>query len=104
MTSIQVLRAVDRGLRKAQTEFNRRPSVAKGEEPEFHYGMIVCAMRMFNQHFSEYFKTIVNAHRHAPKKELFSLASLELARAAVEARDVYGLPVVGFDLAGEEAG
>lgn len=104
MTSIQVLRAVDRGLRKAQTEFNSRPSVAKGEEPEFHYGMIVCAMRMFNKHFSEYFKNIVNAHRHAPKKELFSLASLELARAAIEARDVYGLPVVGFDLAGEEAG
>jgi adenosine deaminase len=32
------------------------------------------------------------------------MASLELARAAVIARDEYGLPVVGFDLAGEEAG
>ena len=100
MTSIQVLRAVDRGLRRAQKEFNQRASVKSGDEPEFHYGIIVCAMRMFNQHFSEYFKNIVNAHRHAPKKELFSLASLELARAAIEARDEYGLPVVGFDLAG----
>ena len=104
MTAIQVLRAVDRGLRRAQKEFNGHKDVKSGARPQFNYGIIVCAMRMFNQHFSEYFKNIINAHRHAPKKELFSLASLELARAAVEARDVYGLPVVGFDLAGEEAG
>ena len=104
MTAIQVLRAVDRGLRRAQREFNGHKDVKSGARPQFNYGIIVCAMRMFNQHFSEYFKNIINAHRHAPKKELFSLASLELARAAVEARDVYGLPVVGFDLAGEEAG
>jgi adenosine deaminase len=32
------------------------------------------------------------------------LASLELARAAVVARDEHQLPIVGFDLAGEEAG
>jgi adenosine deaminase len=32
------------------------------------------------------------------------MASIELARAAVTARDGYGLQVVGFDLAGEEAG
>ena len=34
-------------------------------------------------------------------KEIYGMASLELARAAVIARDEYGLPVVGFDLAGE---
>ncbi len=104
MTAIQVLRAVDRGLRRAQSDYNARPEITSGQEPEFKYGLIICAMRMFNEHFSEYFRNIINTHRHAPKKELFSLASLELARAAVEARDVYGLPVVGFDLAGEEAG
>ena len=32
------------------------------------------------------------------------MASLELVRAAIYARDTHGLPVVGFDLAGEEAG
>jgi adenosine deaminase len=32
------------------------------------------------------------------------LASLELARAAVRARDEEGLPIVGFDLAGREDG
>jgi adenosine deaminase len=32
------------------------------------------------------------------------MASMELARAAVIARDEHDLPVVGFDLAGEEAG
>ena len=61
-------------------------------------------MRMFRRNFSEYFKSLINAHRHAPEKEIYGMASLELARAAVIARDEYGLPVVGFDLAGEEAG
>ena len=55
-------------------------------------------MRMFRRNFSEYFKSLINVHRHAPSK-MYSLASLELARAAVQARDDYGLPVVGFDLA-----
>jgi len=32
------------------------------------------------------------------------MASLDLARAAVRARDAHGYQVVGFDLAGEEAG
>ena len=41
---------------------------------------------------------------YSPMKEVYKLGSLELARAAIVARDDYGLPVVGFDLAGEEAG
>jgi adenosine deaminase len=46
----------------------------------------------------------MSAHRYSPPKDVYPLASLELARAAVKARDERGLPVVGFDLAGEEAG
>jgi adenosine deaminase len=61
-------------------------------------------MRMFQKNFSEYFRALMSAHHHAPSKEIYGLASLELARAAVRARDEFGLPVVGFDLAGEEAG
>src|SRR5439155_17802530 len=68
------------------------------------YGIIACALRMFRTGFSEYYTNLLASHKFAPAKEVFGLASLELARAAVIARDEYDLPVVGFDLAGEEAG
>lgn len=104
MNAVMVLRAVNRGLRRASDEHNARPAVASGQEPAFEYGIICCAMRMFREGFSEYYTNMVEAHRYAPPKEVFRYASLELARAAIIARDEYGLPVVGFDLAGEEAG
>ena len=102
--SLMVIKAVNRGLARAQREFNESAAITERGEPQFRYGIIVCAMRMFRRNFSEYFKSLINAHRHAPEKEIYGMASLELARAAVIARDEYGLPVVGFDLAGEEAG
>jgi adenosine deaminase len=43
-------------------------------------------------------------HAHSGRKEVFSLASQELVRAAVEAKTKLKLPIVGFDLAGAEAG
>lgn len=104
LNAVTVLRAVNRGLRRARDEFNRRPQVQSGAEPRFEYGIIVCAMRMFQEGFSEYFKNLIRAHRYTPPKEIYAMASLELARAALIARDEYGLPVVGFDLAGEESG
>ena len=104
MNTVMVLRAVNRGLEKARNAFNNRPDVVQGREPPFEYGIICCAMRMFRANFSEYYKNMFRAHRYAPVKEVYRLASLELARAAVIARDKYDLPVVGFDLAGEESG
>jgi len=104
MTGVMVLRAVNRGLERAKTEFNSKAEVISGAEPPFEYGIICCAMRMFRRGFSEYFTNLIDAHRYAPDKEVYSMASLELARSAVIARDEYGLPVVGFDLAGEESG
>ena len=104
MNAVTVLRAVARGLSRARDEYNARPPVASGAEPAFEYGIICCAMRMFREGFSEYYTNLVDVHRYAPAKEVFRLASLELARAAVIARDEYNLPVVGFDLAGEESG
>ena len=104
MNALMVLKAVNRGLKRAKTEFNRRESVVSGAEPPFEYGIICCAMRMFRSGFSEYFTNLLRAHQFAPPKEIYGMASHELARAAVIARDEYGLPVVGFDLAGEEAG
>jgi adenosine deaminase len=104
LNAISVLKAVDRGLRRATDEFNRRPEVASGEEPPFDYGIIVCAMRAFREGTSDYFTQLLHSHQYAPDREVFGHASLELARAAVKARDEHGLPVVGFDLAGEEKG
>jgi adenosine deaminase len=104
MNAVMVLKAVNRGLERAKTEFNRRKTVREGKEPRFDYGIIVCAMRMFRENFSEYFRSLINAHRYTPPTEIYAMASMELARSAVIARDQYGLPVVGFDLAGEEAG
>jgi adenosine deaminase len=104
LDAVMVLKAVNRGLQRARDEYNLRAGVREGLEPPFEYGIIVCALRMFRQGFSEYYTNLLESHRYAPPKEVYGLASLEAARAAVIARDEYGLPVVGFDLAGEEAG
>jgi adenosine deaminase len=104
MNAVMVLAAVNRGLERARDEFNGRPEVQNKLEPPFHYGIIVSAMRKFNEHFSKYFRTIIRAHPYAPEKEVFKMASLECVRSAILARDQHGLPVVGFDLAGEEEG
>lgn len=104
MTCIDVMAALNRGLARAKNKFNSRAEVKNGAEPPFEYGIIVCAMRMFDYGFSEYFDNLLNVHAHSERKWVFSLASQELVRAAVEARTKLGLPIVGFDLAGAEAG
>lgn len=104
MSSIDVMAALDRGLARGKDEFNARPEVQGGQEPPFEYGIIACAMRMFDFGFSEYFDSLLNVHAHSERKWIFSLASQELVRSAVEAKTRLGLPIVGFDLAGAEAG
>jgi adenosine deaminase len=104
MSSLEVMAALNRGLARAKDEFNTRAEVQCGQEPPFEYGIIACAMRMFDYGFSEYFDTLLNVHAHSERKWIFSLASQELVRAAVEAKTRLKLPIVGFDLAGAEAG
>lgn len=104
MNCSAVLRSVNRGLRRARDKFNRRPEVVSGAEPPFEYGIIVCAMRMFDRGFSEYFDDILRVHRSSARHRVFALASMELAQAAVKIRDETGIPIVGFDLAGQEEG
>jgi adenosine deaminase len=104
LNAVMVLKAVSRGMKRAADEFNARPTVVDGTEPPFHFGIIVSAMRKFTAGFSEYFRNLIDAHRYSDAKDVYRMASMELARAAILARDEYGLPVVGFDLAGEEAG
>ena len=99
-----VLSAVNRGLYRAMREHERSPAVVKRGEPPFRYGIIVCAMRKFEAPFSAWYAQLLDLLPHAPRKQVYGLASIELARAAVRCRDHMGIPVVGFDLAGEEAG
>ncbi|MEM1008976.1 MAG: adenosine deaminase family protein, partial [Myxococcota bacterium] len=100
----QVLLHVNQGLARAKAEFNRFPAIQSGQEPPFEYGIITCAMRMFTRNFSEYFKRLVDVHPHTSKTRLFGLASTSLAEAIVSIKREYDLPIVGFDLAGQEDG
>jgi adenosine deaminase len=99
----RVLAAVDRGLGRVRREHEASPEVQSGAPP-FRYGLICCAMRMFTAGFGPYFRDLLNVLPHWPVKQVYGVASLSLARAVIEARDRQGLPVVGFDLAGAEAG
>lgn len=100
----QILRAVNRGFKKAQDEYNASPAVTEKGEPPFYYGIIACAMRFFVAQSSPYYASLMNIFREAPFEEVCSMASLELARAVIRLRDEEGIPIVGFDLAGAEAG
>lgn len=98
-----VVRAVAAGLAAGAKAHNASKAVKSGEDVPFHFGMILCAMRRFKKGMSPYYADMLRLMEHAPKDEVFAAASLELARAGVELAQE-GLPVVGFDLAGEEAG
>lgn len=99
-----VLKAVCRGIARAKKEINGAPDVKAGKVPAFEAGVIVCALRFFLPVFSEHYRAYFEALPTAPANEIYALASLELARAAVVAAEEDGLPVVGFDLAGQERG
>jgi adenosine deaminase len=100
----RVLAAVDRGLERVRREHESLDVVKNGEEPPFRYGIIACAMRMFSPGFSPYYQDLMRVLEGWPVPHVYGAASLSLARAVVESRDRLGLPIVGFDLAGAEAG
>ncbi len=104
MSIEQILSAVGRGLERFGRSFNAKSSVKSGKEPPFHYGIICCAMRMFNPQFSEFFRLFSEVHRFTPAERIRDIASQELAFSVVDVRDRLGIPIVGFDLAGQEAG
>lgn len=101
---VSVLRYVNEGLRQAKKEINELEAIKRGEEPRFEYGIIVCALRMFNEHFSSYYCSFCAVHKHEEPERIFSLASMALITAAAIARDDEGIPVVGLDIAGAEKG
>ena len=99
-----VMMAVHTGLKRAEDEHRASAAVTEQGEPCFRYGIIVCALRYFNEHFSPWYAQLCSLFEGSPADEVFSLASLELARAAVYCRNHLGVPIVGFDLAGQEDG
>ena len=103
-TMPDVVRAVDRGLRRARDAFNRRPEVASGQEPRFAAGIILCALRFFLPQFSSGYRQFFEAMPEAPPHEVYAAASMEVARAAARLSRDEDLLVVGVDLAGQEKG
>jgi len=99
-----VLSSVNRGLEGATARFNARPEVTSGAEPPFHYGIVVCALRSFDENTASYYRRLVHLHRFTPERDVAALASLDLARAVIRIRNALKIPIVGFDLAGREAG
>lgn len=104
LTAQESVRAVVRGLERAKQEHNSSALVKKEDDLEFHFGVIACAMRNFNQFMSPYYSMLIKALSQSNKSEIFGIASLELAKMVVKLAKEEHLPVVGFDLAGEEAG
>ena len=100
----EVIECVNRGLARAQQEHNASAAVKDGRDIPFHYGIITCAMRFFNRHMSAYYAQLFDVMPHTPAKEVMAIASLEMARAAANLAHTKGIPVVGFDIAGAEAG
>lgn len=98
-----VMKAVDKGLKRARDEFNARPEIQSGKEPPFYYGIIACAMRNIGP-WSEYYSDFINCFSYSNEEEISRLASLELAKAILKVRDHLDIPIVGFDLAGAEDG
>lgn len=101
LTFEEVVGAVCKGLDKAARE--HRAGMPEGDIP-FAFGVILCALRRFNADYSPYYQSLYSTLTFAPEKLIWAEASLETARAAASLANEKGLPVVGFDLAGEEAG
>lgn len=104
MTAEQAVSAVANGLARARQRHNASEAVQEGRDLPFQFGIIICAMRAFNPHMGSYYRHLLDVFPRAPRREVFAAASLEMAREAVALRDHHGLPIAGFDLAGEEAG
>jgi len=100
----ETIQAVANGMERARRAHNTSEAVRAGRELPFEFGIIVCAMRRFNKAMGDHYRQLLTVLERAPRRDVYSIASLEMARTAVGLRDRLGLPIVGFDLAGEEAG
>ncbi len=100
---LDIIRAVEDGCKQAADEFNKQSAILDGKEPPYKFGMILCAMRMINEHMGDYYRSLYELHVGMDLQNLSAMASLEVAKLTHMAREE-GLSVVGFDLAGREDG
>ena len=101
---VRALKAVGDGLGRAARQHGASPAVQQGEDIPFEWAIICCAMRNFTRGMGTYYDSLLDLLPGITHKNLVATASLEAVHAAVVARDCHGVPVTGFDLAGEEAG
>ncbi|WP_428898537.1 adenosine deaminase family protein [Parelusimicrobium proximum] len=104
MTTEKAIKAVVKGLSLAAEKHNKSKEVKSGADIPFHFGIIACAMRSFTADTSPYYAALLSVMSHAPKKYAFGTASMELARVITDMVEKERLPIVGFDLAGQEDG
>ncbi len=101
---VQAFKAVSDGLLLAKRRHNLKAEVRAGDDVPFECAIICCAMRNFGRGMSAYFDRLLDVLPGMRHKEVLAVASQEAVRAAVKARELHGIPVTGFDLAGEESG
>lgn len=99
-----VIFAVHEGLQRAKSEWNAKPAVASGDEPEYDCGIVVCAMRHFLPSFSPYYELFWEMHKYEDPQIIYGLASMSLVTAAHNAKIERNVPIVGLDIAGMEEG
>lgn len=105
LTFESVLEACAKGFDRAKKEYNLKPEIKNGEKPEFHYGIIACAMRKFGpKGYSPYYDNFYKIMEYSREMEVLADAALQLVKAAVKIRDEKAIPIVGVDLAGQEEG
>lgn len=101
----RVLIAVNKGLKRAQVEYNQQALVKSGTKPTFEYGIISCALRMFGpKGFSPYYSNIFSVMAEFEPMKVITLAAMDMVKACVRIRDTLDIPIVGIDLAGQESG
>lgn len=98
-----VFSSLTKGFDRAKKEYNNTSDVKKGIKPSFEYGFIACAMRFITKGMNYYFDNFLKSHSYSSMSRACTLASYELVLAIIKLRDE-GFPIVGFDLAGPEAG
>ena len=105
LTFEEVIKATNKGFEKAKKEFNNSADVKNKIRPEFHYGIISCAMRNFGpEGYSPYYTELYKALEFSAKMDVLKAGAMQMVRAAVKVRDELGIPIVGIDLAGQEDG
>ena len=101
----RVMHTTNAGLKRAKDEYNSQAAVKSGDKPPFDYGIINCAMRMFDKKgFSPYYTQLFQTLRDHEPKHVIKIAAMEMIRASIRLRDEEGLPIVGLDIAGQEMG